>query len=1818
MSTDDQHSKYTSNVSTESAVQLADFVESLEFENGEYHSSDATINQIEHFLTKAFNITSLVQIQSYCATTNDHTALTALNENLKSLIQFADTTPQLTNAIKPLIVELISSHNMKVFYRCFNNEHPSITIPAVNLLTAIVSFDGGNFVEQFLENFDLSLKSLADLLYPTKLSVRLSSHGKSHTTVRHYMSLFWIALCTNASPLTRNELLSNNKKINFNWIKFITEFDNPELIRKVLNFIDEKILNEPAFRKMTKCKLLGDFTLSKLVELYKNEDVKADVHKLLTKVTTDETKGLLFHDYRSWFKSVPLDCLPSGSNFNNAGVSISIGEASFKINNKIIYNVLTTLHPWSDSMQLKLAIQILSRVPELVAPYTSHLFHTNGAHDPKLTSFYIGQTLLLTKIIQLPIPEEFILTVKKLVNKIDDEAYTSMKAESYLSDRILMEVICPSPLNRSSLTKGFNANNELTKHLTAQLVISILQKFSKISKLLCFNECSTFTTLRNELQNALITLKLPDPTVLVGATKECLKAGKLNKLLLLNYMKAAECFHEVLDVNVSIQLGPFNNLLRIDSNVSDKNTEGRIISQAKLSDVELLLFNSYLTLTTNSSLSNQQSKWWNASSDSQNSIFTTIAKLPYDLQYKEDKEETTGADNALIWKSVEVLSNFLDDSLAFEDYKSLSSSVLESQAWAIVLSLLTSFNSITEPREKIIESICKTLDEAISRSIRAPYKYFDIVTEYAQKIDLKNSRLSAFFVALCEQSKFAKPEYLCHVREWINTFTIFMFILGEPLPTMKAITKEYYDFEVEFDLTTYESYLKSHGNLVAIGFSNFSKLCFTPWNRIKSKVSSIIPKSDIEIIAVLTRIKTLINSDIELNSIEESLFELVSLYGNYILQKYSTFVDDNVTINNLNLLQKKYWQFFFVCDSDKGHENEQSLFRKKCFVMDLCVEIFQSLWNNNLLKSDLKGSLRETVFDLVSNENLPEAITSHVAKYLWVLSDKQVLKLIVEKPFNNFNNSLIEIATERNLRLGSDEALDYCIKKNSNEIDADMAKQIASLLKNVKFTEDQTSTLVRLAKASQNHLLFFYILETICLYDSKKTAFIGEQLQNDFDQLSKSVEGFEFLQFISRDFSSYKAKLFVISRNYIQAVLDGNVKVDRSLNIYLKSIVQWLENFTEVIPDVRENISQLILLDSVRNDAELIFSPQMTSLVFILFGQQESDIFKVWLTRATLYITKVFAETSDAKLSQGFENFLSSLQKLFNLPMWKFVSKAMLNSQLEVILSKHWIKSVTVLKYTTWVIITGSKNVIECTKLVNILLNNPDNSLAHESCYNASDDSDEIKYYTSLALSLLCKMNVNKLATFDLVFTIAKLYKGTIRPCDLVLKDLLMTIEEANGESWIQMVSNWDLVDEWLPADANGESVAATPKITNTPDMIIDTPGLQNCLTVSLHKAIIDATVKNFDPAIRSIRLPVLERTIHSHGQDYAKLEEFYNHKKIDLEEIDGEVTYDCEFILLLIVNNDDLFKISGDTVKVNIRALISTCLLQLVICGLAHELNEIHEISKRIISSVILTVEDDVKKLEARKARKNEKSELISETVDASISTFKERSAFKVYLCNLLYTLEEKRLAIQSGEDIEPMPKAFIIFLSYLVPVLSNPAHFLYEKAYRYILGGSKYRDYELPLYKSIMVNFTRDEHTRSHNDDADYYKQLQWILRTLSKSITSHEDLKILRRNDVIEQLSNILNSPFVNTRIQESILEVFERIIRVENGADLLIRSFGLMSFVESKNVGAKKGKAWDKIAKIAMKAMIGSECNGKDKRAREWCSDDFGNVIKRICM
>ncbi|TID29803.1 hypothetical protein CANINC_001618 [Pichia inconspicua] len=1742
------HSKYSSNISNEAAITLGDILESFEYENGTLQNSPQIISQIKGFLSVQSNVKSLVQIQSFCATTNDHDSLSSLNRNLTQLINFASPIPELHQPIKPLIGDIISSHNIKVFYRCLTPDHSSITNPALDLLTAIVSFNSGSLVDEFLDHFDLTLKSLPDLMHPGKSSVRLANQGKSHITIRHHMSMFWTALCYNASPLTRSDLLTNHRKIVSNWFKFINELDNSNLIKKVLDFVDKKILEEPAFRKMTKCKLIGDFTLSKIIDLYAVEDVKDDVHKLLLKLTTDEEHGLVFHDNRTWFANAPTNHLPTstvGGGSSSGGVPIVIGDKKFKINNKIIYTAITSLHPWSSSLHLKLVIAVLNKIPELSAPYTTHLFQTNGSHDPKLTSFYIGQTLLLTKIIQLSIPHEFILAIKSF---IDDNV--TINNQTYYNPQLLLEVICPAPLNRSSLTKGLQAKEPLIRHLTTQLIISVLQKFEKVNSLLSLANTTIFNSLKSELFDSISSIKLPDPTVFVGINNECISAEKVNKLLLLNYMKVAELYNDVLGVFVPLQLSSFNSIVGLSDDVSNK---------AKLEDIDVLLLNSYMKLTSNG----KQLKWWNANKGSKYSTFTTFSKLPRDLKFDNT------VDSSLVDNVVNVLSRFVDDTLVFEDAVIKSTNIKYNQTWAIVLSLL-------KVEDSVISHISKLLDETISRSMKTPYKYYDMVTKL---VNDGEPRLSLFYVTLCEQATFCDTSVKDKVVEWIKYLSILLFLLGEPVVIMSKILKQYLKTDLTFNLTNFEKTIKIDD------FSNtYETIVFSPLNKLKGKLENIVFKSDIDIIAVMSRLETLVNSDLELVKVEELLLDLVSFYGNYIVQH-------TYDLNDIRLLQEKYWIHFL------DFTNDDNVNSKKLFVATLLNEVFSGVWKSTV-NSDYKTALISKIEKLyMSNDSVSKKIA---IEYCWVLPKAQVTKLLKIVEDVELINALLDHAAKSKFNLENDEIIAFVKKMENKQIGS---SKFAKLLGSNVFTTEQIDQLIESATKAQEKSLYFVILENAISHDPSVAQKITTTFSSLYDDITSSLRGFKFLQFLANHDEDLKSRLYHKSIIQIQQMMDAKT-FDESLNMYLESIVLYLKD-ADGIAKVKLLIEKLIESEQVKNDANLIFSPEMTSVIFTLYSQEpQFEIIDTWLYRATLYITKVFAETTE--LVDEFKKFLLCLTKSLTT-IWKHVPKAMLNSQLEVIFSRFWIEDPEVLKYCYWLTQTGSKNLIEYTKLVNILLSNSDN------CLRKTVASEDAKFYTALIVASLYQMNLRQSANAQAMIDVIKLYKCTNSPSDLVLKNLLKKFEEEIKESWVQYVSNWDLITEYIPEFVDGN--------IEIPSFVIETPGMNDALTVNLNKPIIENTVKYFQPLMRAVSMPEIKQNINSYYDDITQLEEFYSLKIIDRSETGNNIVYDVEFLLLLIVNNEDLFKIDGDLVQVNIRALVDTSLLQLVVCGLCHENDEIQQICIKLLGSVYYTIEQDIANLEKRKEKD---SKVLEENENTSIMSFKERSAFKVYIGNLLHTLESRKQAELTGSeaDAEPIPKLFTIMVSYLVPILANPTHYLYEKAYRYILNGSKFRVYEIPMYNTILVNFIKDEHgSKSFNADNDFYKYLNWFLHSLSKSITCDEDIKIIRRSGVIETLLNLSNSPFLNEQIQDAIIGVFDKLIKLQNGADLLIRSFGLLSFIECKNslVDNKLSKkVFEKYKTILLQGMVASSCNGADKRAREWCADDFGNVIKRVCL
>ncbi|GMF02752.1 unnamed protein product [[Candida] boidinii] len=385
-----KYSKAT-NLNSETIDKLTEILNKLENELDK-SGIDPNISDVEAFLKHGYSVRSLIQSYNYYATVSEYNGLSDTTSKIARLIKICDKFQDLHKDANALITELISSSNIKVIYRCLNATRSLITNPALRLMKEIVSYRNGSFVDPFLEQFDLTLKILPQLVSPSKAELNDPSKSQSKNSIRFNFINFWISLNSHASPLTRKDLLINNKKIINNWFKNIASHDSLPTISSVIQFFDKYVLEEITYKKMTKCKIFGDLLLKKFVELYTVSDIREELQKFLLKVSTDYSKGLVFSVDNLWINSNRSDIDVEVEN-SNSGVFITVGDRSFKINNKLIYILLTTLKPWSDDLQLDLVSSIMKDVPELLSCYNYYAHHSTGPHDPKLSSYWIGQKL---------------------------------------------------------------------------------------------------------------------------------------------------------------------------------------------------------------------------------------------------------------------------------------------------------------------------------------------------------------------------------------------------------------------------------------------------------------------------------------------------------------------------------------------------------------------------------------------------------------------------------------------------------------------------------------------------------------------------------------------------------------------------------------------------------------------------------------------------------------------------------------------------------------------------------------------------------------------------------------------------------------------------------------------------------------------------------------------------------------------------------------------------------------------------------------------------------------------------------------------------------------------------------------------------------------------------------------------------------------------------------------------------------------------------------------------------------------------------------
>lgn len=298
---------------------------------------------------------------------------------------------------KPVVDEFYTMlcGNLKTIYKIFSLRKPTIVASACKVLLNLVAYRNGPLFSQLVDNFEWAHQAVQRILVPSRDD--FAKKIADHKSMRAAFLEFLLATCTKANATMRKALLTNTS-ITTNWWKHV-EMDSYESLNTLFAFLETSVLNERAYKRATKCKILNSHFFHSMAPLFAfvkaenpravdNDDIndfkafKTNFIQLLNTLVSDRSRGVSFPP-------------------NDLGLDLDVNGVHFTINNKLLYSVLTMLKPWDQYAQLQFVMTILNHNQELVPPYMQWIVSSSGGyHEPALSSYWIGHTLLYTEILR--------------------------------------------------------------------------------------------------------------------------------------------------------------------------------------------------------------------------------------------------------------------------------------------------------------------------------------------------------------------------------------------------------------------------------------------------------------------------------------------------------------------------------------------------------------------------------------------------------------------------------------------------------------------------------------------------------------------------------------------------------------------------------------------------------------------------------------------------------------------------------------------------------------------------------------------------------------------------------------------------------------------------------------------------------------------------------------------------------------------------------------------------------------------------------------------------------------------------------------------------------------------------------------------------------------------------------------------------------------------------------------------------------------------------------------------------------------------------
>ncbi|KAL2438495.1 hypothetical protein ABEF95_011224 [Exophiala dermatitidis] len=697
----------------------------------------------------------LLSVWSSASQSNDEAILLAVPSALSQFFQTISCRLEFREFGLSLCHSLLKRDQLRIFDKCLSlpRSKERITIACLQLLTEIISFDGGALAGNVFGRRDYLYRRLDGFFVQTPAEGAESTASTVHRAALEFL----LANLKYLDTESKTELITHGKTL-YSAVRTLPR-ERANVVIQTLKVLEKSVLDDESLSKHIRGRCFNSGFLSALAKLYDYADTSSDntaevdggssnvrdaLQHLLIQVCTT-TKGPLLRQTGWYPPGSNPDILPQDGNMVYLGFDSPYYSDDYTqkvpVKNGTLSIFIQGLKPESDSLQANVIISVFKAAPELVADYFTKKpkFVVQPGDDP----LWRGHFAFLFSVVQLPVPPNC--------------GWHGGLPVTPPPLSIAIESILPRPLDRSTLTKCLQTKDDIIIISAARVLTVAMDKLASVLDI--FDNAPPSTTLWAQASTRLLNLfidRVPPMQELVTALQSL---DQDNEQVRTSVLECLATYHKVLPATTAaskFDIGPTlsKTLRRLESDTLNEDARSMLDEQLQ-----------HLVQIANVSLA---TKWFFKTASDPVSLIVQL--LRYCVQKPED---------IVAKQSLSVIQAILSDKGILNpdtaSFQALVASLTPTKKWQAELETY------------------QFLDNCMTRTMQRPVKYLDRL-EQMQQLLSDSTGLSLIACCMAEQWPFVvkkgDKKATKNIAGWMARFFSALDAAGENWRILSHLQEE--------------------------------------------------------------------------------------------------------------------------------------------------------------------------------------------------------------------------------------------------------------------------------------------------------------------------------------------------------------------------------------------------------------------------------------------------------------------------------------------------------------------------------------------------------------------------------------------------------------------------------------------------------------------------------------------------------------------------------------------------------------------------------------------------------------------------------------------------------------------------------------------------------------------------------------------------------------------------------------------------------------------------------------------------------------------